>query len=682
MEAQKSDRLALSRDLSEFLVELSIALHRHSMYPTGHPALDPAIEAVVRRAERLLQDRASIAFGVARRQLVIEGVTTDPNQPVLRRLAEGLHRRHVGAITLMRGVASNEIGEALRALAVEGERDASVSRESLPNWPHLKLHPISFDGLALSGDALQDTDAESPEVSGGADLWVGLARAALSFDDVDESDDNAAEPSVVARAINERSRGAAYDQVIVGYLLQIAHELKTSSGEKAEELRRRTSRLIASLRPDTLRRLVDMGGDAGQRGKFVRDATLSLAVDAVLEIVKAAGEASGQTISHGLVRMLAKLAMQAELGSELARPRADIELREQVGRLLEDWRLEDPTPEEYGHVLQYLATAEQDAPAMAGVAAPPDPVRIVQMSLESGAFGSLAEKAVDDAIQAGQLTALLGLLTSLPNGADAGLILARLTHPETLRKLLARERVDLTGLDQLLPSLPLEAYEPLLDAVGSSPNRAVRRKLLELLSRTAADIGPRILARLDDERWYVQRNMLMLLARSGRVPEGFSVVRWASHPDARVRSEAIRLQLLLPQERDLGIEVALNDDDPRIVHLGVTVVRDDCPAHVLDRLIELAVEPESDEEVRRAAVTALGRLPYAVVLEALLHLADGGRSWLRRPRLPPKTPVLLAVLRALAEHWSDDPRAAAVLAAAWRSSDPDLREASSPPATT
>ena len=110
----RQERVSLSRDLSEFLVELSIALHRHSMYPSGHPSLGPAVASVVRHAERLLQDRATIAFGVARRQLIIEGVTTDPNQPVLRRLAEGLHGHHLGAISVTRGIEASR-SRSLRA---------------------------------------------------------------------------------------------------------------------------------------------------------------------------------------------------------------------------------------------------------------------------------------------------------------------------------------------------------------------------------------------------------------------------------------------------------------------------------------------------------------------------------------------------------------------------------------
>src|SRR5262245_52769091 len=119
--ALKPERVTLSRDLSEFLVELSIALHKHAMYPGGHPSLGTATTGVTYRAERLLEDRPTLVFGVARRQLIIDGVATDPDQPVLRRLAEALHRHHLGAISLSRGLQPDEVGLALRALSAEVE---------------------------------------------------------------------------------------------------------------------------------------------------------------------------------------------------------------------------------------------------------------------------------------------------------------------------------------------------------------------------------------------------------------------------------------------------------------------------------------------------------------------------------------------------------------------------------
>src|SRR2546430_11958403 len=59
---------------------------------------------------------------------------------------------------------------------------------------------------------------------------------------------------------------------------------------------------VCSSDLETLRRLVEMGGDFVQRRKFVLDAAAGMAVDAVLEILKAAADTSQRTISHSLVR--------------------------------------------------------------------------------------------------------------------------------------------------------------------------------------------------------------------------------------------------------------------------------------------------------------------------------------------------------------------------------------------
>jgi hypothetical protein len=683
----KSERSVLTRDLSEFLVELSVALHRYSMYPSGHPSLGPVVDALIRRAEKLLQDRPMIALGVARRQLIIEGVATDPNHPVLRRLAEGLHRHHLGAISIKRGIQSQEFGDALRALCGEAERDGplGLKRDGRPtDWPHLKLHPLTFDGLALVDDKpLSGGDErERRQAANDAELWIGLARAALSAEEGNAAVVDTA-PLAVARAIEEHPRVEAYDQVIVGYLLQIAHELKTASGDKAEALRRKTSQLVASLRPETLNRLVKMGGNTAQRRQFVLDAAHGMALDAVIEIVKAAADASRQTISRGLVRMLSKLALHAELGSDLARPRAGTELREQVAHLLENWDLQDPTPETYGRVLQQIATSTQHhRPSLASrVTEVPESVRLIQMSLELGTVGPLVERALDDIVHAGQAKTVTNLLANQPDAdvAVADSLLTWLVRPSALKELVSHEPLDVASLDALLPRLSVEGYQHLLDALASSENRATRRRLLDRLSRTEVDLGPLVLKHLDNPKWYVQRNMLILLQRAARVPEGFSAVPWAVHPDPRVRCEAIRLQLRLPAEREPAIVRALDDVDHRIVHLALTAIRHPCPEYLIARVISLAVDSDWDDDIRALAVNVIGKVPGLPVLEALLELTECGRSLLGRFHLPLKTPVLLAALRALSETWASDPRAATVLVVAIESNDPEVRAAVSAP---
>ena len=173
------------------------------------------------------------------------------------------------------------------------------------------------------------------------------------------------------------------------------------------------------------------------------------------------------------------------------------------------------------------------------------------MSLEISASGPLVDRAIDRAVDNGTLTALLELLAALPEhaGAARDAMLARLTSVRTITKLVAREPIDFDSLDRLLPQLPVEAFNPLLDTLATSENRTVRRKLLDRLSVIEVDISSLITSRLYDDRWFVQRNMLVLLERSGQAPPGFSAATWAEHLDPRVRHQAIRFQLTLPHER-------------------------------------------------------------------------------------------------------------------------------------
>jgi len=49
---------ALSRELGDFLIELSIGLHKNAIYPPGHPLLEGATSGITRRLSALLAQRA------------------------------------------------------------------------------------------------------------------------------------------------------------------------------------------------------------------------------------------------------------------------------------------------------------------------------------------------------------------------------------------------------------------------------------------------------------------------------------------------------------------------------------------------------------------------------------------------------------------------------------------------
>src|SRR4051812_6864512 len=207
---------ALSRELADFLVELSIALHKHAIYPASHPLLVGAVDGVFRRLSALLLDRGALSIGVARKQLVIEGVATDPSHPLLHELAERLHRHHLGAVKFMRGVERAELADALATVATDVsrmERPLGLQTEELSHrWASVRLFSLTYDRLELLE---QDDDEALPDdkVKAGraAQLWVGLARAALAAEPTDPT--AALEPVAVARAIEQHTHEQAYDQV-------------------------------------------------------------------------------------------------------------------------------------------------------------------------------------------------------------------------------------------------------------------------------------------------------------------------------------------------------------------------------------------------------------------------------------------------------------------------------------
>ncbi len=685
MPAPGGERATLSRDLADFLIELSIALHKHAMYPEGHPSLAPAAAGLTRRAALLLQDRATVSLGVARNQLVIEGVATDPKHPVLRELAGRLHRHHLGAITFRRGVEQEEVADALQTLAIEAERTGQPlglgDRDRLAAWPHVQLHALTYERLELtdqSGPAAGEGDARA------AQLWVGLARAALATAPEDTRP-TPTEPAVIAQAIDQHSKAEAtgYDQVIVGYLLQIAAELKTAGSAEAAALRRRTSRLIRTLKPETLQRLVRMGGDFAQRRQFVSDAADGMAVDAVLDILKAAAETSHATISHSLVRLLSKLAVHAEVGAAPVRPQADAALREQVQQLLAGWTLSDPNPGAYGAALQRMAqAAPAGAPRTDHHATEPD--RLVAMALEIGTMGPRLPAAVDRVVAEGRLAQLLDALEGgVADSATAATVRARIATAAAVQQIVAREPIDFKLLERLVPLVGAAAAPPLLDALAAAESRGARRGLLAQLAKMGAEIAPFVIARLDDSRWYVTRNLIALLEELGPTPAGFSAAAYMRHADARVRWQAVKLQLKLPAERDEALIAGLRDQDPRTLRLAlsIAVALQACPDTAVPLLVNRATDRTLAGDLRALAVRCLGYTKAPAALETLLQLTAGGRTLFGREKLAAKSPELLVALAALAAGWRRDPRARARLLIAASSSDDEIRRAAEPPAS-
>jgi len=681
--ATAGESAALSKELADFLIEFSIGLHKHAIYPPGHPLLENTTLELNARLAALLRERVALSLGVARNQLIIEGVATDEKNPVLRELAGRLHRHHLGAVKFNAGVTEDEVTDMLATVAVDANRLPRPlgleGSEVLTQWPHIRLFPLTYAQLQLLEEDPNAANAAAAMTGSGsraAALWVGLARAALvsQSTSIETDDASTVDPASVAQAIEEHKRDAAYDQVVVGYMLQIAEELKTKSGREAAALQRRISQLVGRLSPETLQRLLEMGGDRRQRRKFMLDASQGLAVEAVVELVRAASDTSGQAISHSMVRMLSKLAAHAEAGPVAVRTQADGALREQVQKLMEGWELDDPNPDGYRMALEKMA---RSAPAVGHTvhSYPIEPDRLLAMGLEIEMLGDTVWRAADALAQRPDVSPLLDLVDNAPSRWMRETLWRHVATPQRLRLQLALDPLPLPVVERMVAQMGVAAVEPLLDALDLVTDERSQFALLALFEHVGPEAGPEILNRLPGLRWAFVRPLIALLSRHPEWAGDYSPAAWLDHPDSAIRREAMRQELRASATRDAAIVRALTDADDGNVRLGLGAAMTACPAAAAAILRSRADDTSLSPDLRALGIRALASHRASETLTWLTARTMRPGKMLKRDGLAPKSPESLAAIEGLAIHWRDNAAARPVLALAAASGDAELAAA-------
>jgi hypothetical protein len=663
---------------------LSITLNKHTIYPAGHPLLGVAIDGVANRLGLLfIGERDSLSIGVARKQLIIEGVATDPQNPVLRELAQRLHKHHVGAVKFQRGLTRDELADALSALAVDAtraEKPLGLDREALSDrWQRVHFFPLTYDRLQLIEDdgSGEPAGPDQMAASRSTQLWVGLARAALVTDvakvtaPADEPEESTAfEPATVARAIDEHEREQAYDQVIVGYLLQIGEELKTAEGPEAAGLQRRVSRLVGSLKQSTLERLLEMGGDKAQRRKFLLDASQGVTVEAVVDLVKAASQAEGQNVSHSMLRMLTKLAHHPSSGPE-QRQRANPMVRDVMKRLVDDWSLDDPNPAAYRAALEGISKggATPSAKSLTAVPTECEPERLIQI----GVVGPQVRSAMMALREASKFDVLLDLVEGAPS-AEAGAPVAEFLVTERIfEAVMEQDRVDFPLAARFARRTGAKAAGAILDTLIKIQDPKLRAPYYDLLESLGDEVGTDVAARLTDSPAHIQRELLALLGRLRVLPAGFSARPFLRHAEPMVRREAARMLLRDPAAKDTTILSALADPDDRVAFVGLAAAQEKCSPTALDLIKRRVDRDDFDSQLRTMGIRIVAQQRTQATLEWLLGFVVIEARWPLRPRLRSATPEMLAALTAIAASWRDDPLAVLALKLAEQSKDPAVR---------
>jgi HEAT repeat protein len=212
--------------------------------------------------------------------------------------------------------------------------------------------------------------------------------------------------------------------------------------------------------------------------------------------------------------------------------------------------------------------------------------------------------------------------------AAIGRCLAIVATPEATRALidkLASAPPDKAALiRRLVEALGAAASRNLLVALSEETNRSRRRRLFDLLASLGPPIVPDVVPLLRDNRWYVVRNMLLLLRGVNDRTSLPEVRQVAQHPDLRVRMEAIKTLITFDSSvpTDL-LEDAINDRDPKMAETAIALIGSYAIKEAVGPLLRILARRDifgARRPLRLRAIKALGELGDPAALPQMQHL--------------------------------------------------------------
>src|SRR6266849_2862137 len=203
--------------------------------------------------------------------------------------------------------------------------------------------------------------------------------------------------------------------------------------------------------------------------------------------------------------------------------------------------------------------------------------------------------------------------------------LANLADAPTLAALVTASRQPggppFVQVQTLVLALGASAARGLLEALAAEQDRGRRLRLIELAASLGAAIVPETRRLLADPRWYVVRNMVLLLRRVQDRSAMSEILRCADHPDLRVRLEAIRALFAFDTKvpRDL-LARTINHPDPRLAEAAVLLSGQHGITQATDLLVEILLRWDlfgRRRSLRLKALRALADLADPAVLPRL-----------------------------------------------------------------
>ena len=699
--AASEDGGSLPGELSEFLVELGRLVQKHQVYPVGHPALtQTGLRAAEAAAEALdaLGGTRELRITVLRDTLEVEGTgRTRPENRVCRTVARSLHDRHAAALRVKQGVSEGEMrnlgrwlasGDADEGDGEEGEESGSartarrrMDRDEVPEPPkleHLVVELLPYDALRLRRSDLPPDDPDA----GAEQIWRELAAVAHGLEDAEDLAESRLQSGSVGEALADRIHDPGVAELVRTMARRVLRRAESAAGpEEGErsEYAERLDEVLDRLGDEQLGELLagDRASEEDVRA-LILEAAPHLSPENLERLVRAADDHEYLEISDWLLRVLTKLVRHSRSDGRGVRSVAERQVRRQVRDLVVQYHGDSPNTASYAAALRRMSRPDVDAEEPTLSLAPPSSERLLLVGVETDCGADAVLDAWEQHVEGMPLRDRILWLAEAPEGGLTDRLREEvLEGDEPLRALLSEQPPAREAAARVIDWTGEAAIGPLMEILAEAERRQVRRFAFDQLGSLGGAVEAYALERLDDDRWYVRRNLLSLLSKVATPPFDLPLGTHLRDPHEAVRREAIRLGMLDPEWRDRALETALEADDRQTLTVGLAAALEGgYPTELSGRIAEVARDDSRSLAVRRRAVRALASSDAPEARKTLLGLARRRRwPFFWQYRLRPKSGVVLEALSGLKQSHGEDPEVEEVLREARSSDDPEIREA-------
>ena len=654
---------------SDFIQQLNIFRRHLLTYPEDHPVLTSATEKVLDLSTNLFQDKETVQCAVVKKNLFLGTTQLDSKNRIFQDFATSLSSKGIILLSFKNGLTSREIlsfceflNFSPEEIHAQGGLEKALKQRRLQNIQALKMDYGAFRVIEGTTSSTEEDQTKEPE-----SLWERFARTLHEGTTklTGEAGGNPiVDPVKLAEFLNNKAVSTNQNEIkntqdnvdflfarferegIDGYYFYI---------QALENFSKLIENLSPELRSQFMKGVFD---NYKNRGTSVEKVLNRFSSKTILKILNDINSES-MPVSQTVFTLLGSLSKGADLKAEAKKTVFDAKVEKNLKSLFREDINEQFLDEEYRHTLDSLVNHKTKASAetMKGIPSLQEELCPQNIELQHGRIVlALLNNATDKEsqkeirnnlfqslnyfLETSDFAAIKKIhdhLTTKQPKADSGMVefyqelLQYFDESEFTENVLVGlnswDKEKLNEIQSLIQSIGYPFVPPLLALLAEEPKRTTRRFILEQLYMVAPK-GPLdpILAWLTDSRWYVVRNMVLLLRTIGDHGSISHLEKNIGNSHAKVRFEIIKT--FLHFQHPLGIKYLLEDlgstDSERRFNAILLAEHSQSPG-VKSRLLELLNQKgfnTVDLDTKKQIVKALTTLNHPDILPALKRILN------------------------------------------------------------